>query len=67
MTEHVGRVGNTIRVCSRDFAICISKHMRGSSKFCLRGSNSCGFFYEGKDDPNSTKSGPLLARQRNAI
>ena len=25
------------------------------------------FFYEGKEDPNSTKSGPSSARQQNAI
>ena len=48
--------------------------MRGSRKFCERGSNFdvfCFFFVvvvdEGREDPSSTISGPLLARQRNAI
>ena len=45
--------------------------LRGSRKFCQKGSNSDKFFffffYEEKEDPNSTKSGPSSARQRNAI
>ena len=43
--------------------------MRGSRKFCQRGSNFEAFFLvdEGREDPNTTKSGPPLARQRNAI
>ena len=42
--------------------------MRGPRKFCQRGSNFENvFFYEGIEDPNTTISGPLLARQRNAI
>ena len=51
--------------------------MRGSRKFCQKGSNSDNvyllllfFFWWGgsrREDPNSTKSGPSLARQRNAI
>ena len=53
--------------------------MRGSSKFCQRGSNSDNVFFffffffvggggeEGREDPNSTESGPSLARQRNDI
>ena len=39
--------------------------MRGSIKFCQRGSNF--LVDEGIDDPNTTKSGPPSARQRNAI
>ena len=46
-------------------------HMRGSRKFCQRGSNFYNVFlflvYEGMEDQNITISGPLLARQRNAI
>ena len=38
--------------------------MRGSRKFCQRGPI---FFEMGKEDPNSTKSGPSSAHQRNAI
>ena len=48
--------------------------MRGSRKFCQTGSISEKYFFsfflfvdEGKDDPNTTKSGPLSAQQRNAI
>ena len=39
--------------------------MRGSRKFCQRG--SIFFFDEGIDDPNITFNGPLSARQRNVI
>ena len=50
-----------------------------AKKFCQRGSNSDNFvlFFrcfllvflvdEGRKDPNNAKSGPSLARQRNAI
>ena len=43
--------------------------MRGSRKYCQRGSNSNNFFLvdEGREDPNSAKSGPSSARQRNGI
>ena len=51
--------------------------MRGSRKFCHRGSNfdkvflpfSFTFFLvdEGREDPSTTISGPSPARQRNAI
>ena len=42
--------------------------MRGSRKFCQRGSNFDVFLVDdGRDDPNTTKSGPSSARQRNAI
>ena len=48
--------------------------MRGSRKFCQRGSNIdngfCCFFFlvdEGRDDPNIIISGPSSASQRNAI
>ena len=48
--------------------------MRGSRKFCQRGSNFDNSFFvcfflvdEGKEDPNTTISGPSWARQRNAI
>ena len=49
--------------------------MRGSRKFCQRGSNFNNvfvrffyiFFDEGRKDPNKTISGPSLALQRNAI
>ena len=52
---------------------CIN--MRGSRKFCQRGSNFDNvflFFFlhvidEGREDPNTTISGPSSARQRNAI
>ena len=44
--------------------------MRGSREFARRGpiliTLFC-FFYEGREYPNSTKSGPSSARQRNAI
>ena len=43
----------------------ITQNMCGSRKFCQRGPNI--FFDKGKEDPNSTKSGPSSARQRNAI
>ena len=57
----------------------ISKHlhyMRGSRKFCQRGSNFDVFFFllfffflvdESREDPSTTISGPSEARQRNAI
>ena len=45
--------------------------MRGSRKFCQRGSNFDGFFSvlvdEGREDPITTISGPSSACQRNAI
>ena len=46
--------------------------MRGSRKFFQRGSNSDNVFFrflvaEGKEDPNTTKSGPSSARQRSGI
>ena len=51
--------------------------MRGSRQFCQRGSNFDVFFVfvfvfcfvlgEERKDPNTTISGPSLARQRNAI
>ena len=46
--------------------------MRGSKNFCQRGSNfdnvfCCFLVDERRDDQNTTKSGPLSARQRNAI
>ena len=48
--------------------------MRGFRKFCKRGFNSATltrffyiFFFGGGGDPNTTLSGPSLARQRNAI
>ena len=44
--------------------------MRGSRKFCQSGSNFDNVFFlvdEGREDPNTTISGPSLARQRNAI
>ena len=42
--------------------------MHGFSKFCQRGSNSDNLFLvdEGREDPNTTKTGPSSARQRNA-
>ena len=43
-----------------------SNHMRGSRKFCQRGSNLF-FFDKGKEDPNSTKSRQSSVRQRNTI
>ena len=43
--------------------------IRGSRKFCQRGSNFDNFFLfdEGKNDTNTTFSGPSTTRQRNAI
>ena len=43
--------------------------MRGSRKFCQRGSEVDNFFLvdEGIEDPNTTINGPSSARQRNAI
>ena len=47
--------------------------MRGSRKFCQRGPNFGGVFFfffffclvdEGREDPNTTISGPSSARQR---
>ena len=46
--------------------------MRGSRKFCQRGSKFDNFFYcifladRGIEDPNTALIGPSLARQRNA-
>ena len=49
-------------------------NMCGSRKLCQRGSNSDSLFVvvfllvdEGRDYANTTKSGPLLARQGNTI
>ena len=43
--------------------------MRGSRKFCQMGSNFDNFLLvdEGREDPNTTISGPSSASQRNAI
>ena len=48
--------------------------MRGSRKFCQRGSKFDDFFLlllslfdEGIEDPNNTINGPSSARQRNSI
>ena len=48
--------------------------MRGSRKFCQRGSKFVTFFFfffllvdEGIEDPNTTIDRPSSARQRNAI
>ena len=42
--------------------------MRGSRKFCQRGSNFDNvFFDEGRKDPSTTIRGSSSARQRNAI
>ena len=41
-------------------------HMRGSRKYCQRGSNSDKEFFEWSEAP-STQSGQLSACQRNAI
>ena len=41
--------------------------MRGSRKFCQRGSNFDNVFYSWWEEPNATISGPSSARQRNAI
>ena len=48
--------------------------MRGSRNYCQIGSYFDNFFLffiffvdEGREDPNSTISGPSLARKRNAI
>ena len=46
--------------------------MRGSRKICQKGSNSenvfvCFLVEEERKDPNTTISGPSLARQRNAV
>ena len=44
-------------------------YMRGSRKFCQRGSKFDNFFLvvDGIEDPNTTINGPSSARQRNAI
>ena len=44
--------------------------MRGSRKFCQRGSNFDNVFLkvdEGREDPSPTLSGPSSARQRTGI
>ena len=42
--------------------------MRGSRKFCQRGSKFDFFLVDdGREDPNTTISGPSLACQQNAI
>ena len=50
------------------------QHMRGSRKFCQRGSNFEVFFFffffivdEGREDQKSTISGPSFVHQQNAI
>ena len=44
------------------------KTMRGSRKFSQRGSNVDNFyFYQGREDPVTTISGPLSTSKRNAI
>ena len=50
--------------------IVTAEVMRGSRKFCQRGSNSdffCFLVDEELEDPNTTKNRPSSARQRNAI
>ena len=50
--------------------LIISNHMRGSRKFCQRGSNFDNVFFqfdEGRKDTNTTISGPSTARQRMAF
>ena len=42
--------------------------IRGSRRSCQRGSNFDKFLVDdGREDPNTTNSGPSSARQRNAI
>ena len=45
------------------------KPMRGSIKFCQWGPTFTTFFFVngGREDPNTTKSGPSSARKRYAI
>ena len=67
-------------VCPRVFFLTVTlgnrktyfrglKYMRGSRKFCQRGSNLDIVFLvdEGREDPSTTISGLSMARQRNAI
>ena len=42
-------------------------NMRGSRKISQRGSNIFFLVDEGREDPNTTKSGPSSTSQRNAI
>ena len=61
-TKKVGQCG----VEPTTFALLARRsYMRGSRKFCQRWSNIT--FDKGKEDPNSTKSGPSSARQQYAI
>ena len=64
-------------LCLHCVAKMLLKHfsrgsVRGSRKFCQRGSNFDNvffflfFFFEGRKDQNTTISGPSSARQRNA-
>ena len=55
-------------------AYWIAKVMRGSKKFCQRGSSFDNVFFvlfvlfnKGRDDSNANISGPSSSRQRNAI
>ena len=41
--------------------------MRGSRKFCQRGSNLDNFFDEGRENPSITISEPLVVRRQNAM
>ena len=56
-----------IGVFARGVIFVLSRHAR-IKKACQKGFNS-GFFklIRGREDPNTTKNGPLLARKRNAI
>ena len=52
------------------FIIVLPDSMRGSRKFCLRGSNFDNVFStvdEWGEDPNNTISGPSSTHQRNTI
>ena len=52
-----------------DVGVTFRLYMRGSRKFCQRGSTFDTVFLadEGKEDPNTTINGTSSARQRNAI
>ena len=60
---------NSYSICLSGNIHTKSKSMRGSRKFCQKGSNSDNnvFFDEGREDSNSTKRGPSSAREGNAI
>ena len=52
----------------RSGSTLLATEMRGSRKFCQRGSNFDNVLVdEGKEDPSTTINGPSSARQRNAI